>query len=598
MAHKQAEQRTLLDAENFSIRKATTAERDEVRELFERYVDPHWWPLPDRSLTIVAIDKQTGKLVGGVERDINNIENHYAGGGGLVVLPDFQHKGIGTALFKAMERELEAMGVTRIEIYAVSEYGWRIARGQGYEYDEKTRARLKEGGLPEDRFVKNEKLPMTKEFGRKPDIQKGEPQLSSLQRKPFEKAAQDIGEAKRQVTMLVTWGCHTPERQFTKDVAEFIEKNRGERDMQIHELKSFTHWNDIADAHYERTGRDYSDRKQFAMQKTEHFRNLRAYNEMLRVAKEEGASAVVDLHHSPGANHAEWQVYRNSKPSELKSNPFVYVDIISKEVFEEYSKIPDINIVFKDAPPGVRPLKRVDRVRAYLGGFEYRDEKSVENALRERRFVQIEAMVFHPEHKKGEECVVTPEEYREVVAGAADAVMRIYDHFNSKMLKKEQPARELETAAGIVKRTKEPGIRDVGKFYGVILKPSDSPEERKTGSIYVISKKVGDVGLEARRVLIKDGLREDDVIAEIFGFTPFWELTKSLASSMPDVEKPIQERFLHKGVGTAAMRLLLDELKSEGVAGAYCRTGVSEMQGLLKKFEFREICETAYFKRF
>jgi GNAT superfamily N-acetyltransferase len=422
MAHKQAEGRILLDAENFFIRKATPDEKDELHRLF---TGKNWWPFPDRALILVAIDKKTGNMIGGIERDINRIEEHYAGWGGLVVLPDFRDKGIGTALFKTMNRELEAMGVNRIEIYAVSEYGWRIARKEGYRYNEEAKAYLKEKGLPEDKFLKNEKLVMVKEFGREQ-----KPISSILQGKTFEKAAQDIGEAKKQITMLVTWGCHAPERQFTKDVAELIEKTKGGRGIKVHELKSFTHAMDIAERHWEKTGKDYSSRKQDALWKTEHFQNLRAYNETLRVAEEENASAIVDLHYFVFATHSP----HRAKPGEKQgSRPVVDVHASSKEVFEEYSKVPGIEMTLWEGAPGVRPLKRFDRLRASLSRFEYRNEKSVEDALRERRHVQIEAMVFHPEHKEGEKCEVSREEYKQLVAATADTVMRIYDHFNSKM---------------------------------------------------------------------------------------------------------------------------------------------------------------------
>jgi len=427
MVEKKAEERVLHEAENFFIRKANSDEKDEMHRLF---TEKNWWPFPDRALILVAIDKKTGNMIGGIERDINNIEKHYAGGGGLVVLPDFRNKGIGTALFKAMERELEAMGVNHIEIYAISEYGWRIARKEGYEYNEKAKAYLKEKGLPEDRFLKNEKLVMVKEFGKEQ-----KPIASILQRNPFEKAAQDIGEAKKQATVLVTWGCHAPERQFTKDVAELIEKTKGERDIRVHELKSFTHAMDIAEKHFEKTGKDYSSRKQDALWKTEHFQNLRAYNETLRIAEEENASAIVDLHYLTFATHSP----HRAKPGEKQgSRPIVDVHASSKEVFEEYSKVPSIEMTLWEGPPGVRPLKRFDRLRASLSRFEYRNEKSVEDALREHHYVQIEAMVFHPEHREGEKCEVSREEYRQLVAATADIVMRIYDHFNSKAKKREE----------------------------------------------------------------------------------------------------------------------------------------------------------------
>jgi len=270
-----------------------------------------------------------------------------------------------------------------------------------------------------------------KELGKR---EEESPIRSFTNRKRFKEAAQDVGEAKKQIVMLVTWGCHAPERQFTKDVAELIQKTKGDRGIKIHELKSFNHAMDIAERHWEKTGKDYSSRKQDALWKTEHFQNLRAYNETLRVAEEENASVIVDLHYSTFATHSP----HRAKPGEKQeSRPIVDVHASSKEVFEDYSKVPGIEITLWEGPPGVKPLKRFDRLKASLSRFKYRTEKSVEDALREYRYVQIEAMVFHPEHKEGEKCEVSRKEYRQLVAATADTVMRIYDHFNSKV-KKEQ----------------------------------------------------------------------------------------------------------------------------------------------------------------
>jgi hypothetical protein len=262
--------------------------------------------------------------------------------------------------------------------------------------------------------------------------EEGIPIEAILHKKGFEKAAQDIGGVKKQVVMLVTWGCHTPERQFTGDVAERIQKVKGERDIKIHELKSFRHSSDIVDEHWKKTGKDYSDRKQFALQKTENFKVWRTFNEMLRVAGDENASVIVDLHCSP-PTHAPFEVYTNSKLTKLESNPIVYVEANSRELFEEYSKIRGINVTLWEASPVPGRLKMIDRLKVFLSRFEYPNDKVITEELREHRHVYLEGFVLHLPHNEGEKCKISKEEYEKVVASAADTVIKIYDHFNSKL---------------------------------------------------------------------------------------------------------------------------------------------------------------------
>jgi GNAT superfamily N-acetyltransferase len=603
MAHKQREERILHDAEEFRIRKATPAQRDELRKLFEEHIDKNWWPLPDRALTIAAIDKKTGKLIGGIERDINNIKEHYASGAGLVVLPDFRDKGIGTALAKTMDKELEAMGVTRVSIVVASDDAWKIYRKEGYEYDAKTKAYLKEKGLPEDRFV--EKLPMTKELGREPAREVFHVEVS---REGFEKAAQDIGGVKKQIGMLVTLGFHADEKQFTEDVARYIQKARGERDITVHELKPAIKSLDMISEKYDKTGKGYSYRKQMSLQRKGHFQVLRDLTEMRKVAEKEKADVVIDLHYASIQHDPKFfMLYSASNPAPktmgLENNaPLTWGLAYTKESFDEYSKIPGINVLsfcpdnYSVGAP--EPIRRIDRLRAFLDSGYRLDQSPVETAkekLAGYSPVTIEGFVLHEPHKQGEKCEMSRELYEKVVAATGDAVIRIYDHFNSKLLKKEPAKGGVETSVGIVKLREESSVREIGRSFEVILKPSDSSEERKIGTVGAIFEKIGGIEeFQARYALIKNGLREDDRIANISSFAPFWELTKELA---PDVEKSIQERFMRKRIGTAAMGLLLDELKSERIIGVYCQTGVKEMRGLLKKFEFQEICETAYFKK-
>jgi len=164
MTYKQANKRILYDAEDFYLRETKPTERKELQKLFEKHIQLE---LPERVLSIVAIDKKTGKLIGGILRDMKRMEEHIADGAGLVVLPTYHKKGIGTELVKAMEKKMEENGITYISVRVLSEYAWRIYRKLDYTYDAETKACLKRNGLPEDTFVIG--ADMVKEFGR-PEI--------------------------------------------------------------------------------------------------------------------------------------------------------------------------------------------------------------------------------------------------------------------------------------------------------------------------------------------------------------------------------------------------------------------------------------------
>jgi ribosomal protein S18 acetylase RimI-like enzyme len=175
MAYKQAE-RILYENENFFIKEAKPAEREELFKLFEKHilkgtfegVDEGKRRPPENLLSLVAMDKKRGVLAGGIERDMANADEHLASTAGLVVKPDFRGKGIGKKLVEIADLEMEKYGIERVTAIVSSEGGWKIYRAQGYYYDEETKAHLRAEGIPEDRFVKT--VPMVKEFGGEPAL--------------------------------------------------------------------------------------------------------------------------------------------------------------------------------------------------------------------------------------------------------------------------------------------------------------------------------------------------------------------------------------------------------------------------------------------
>jgi N-acetylglutamate synthase-like GNAT family acetyltransferase len=163
--HKQAEERILHDAEEFYIRKAKPSEQEKLHEIFRGYYNVIWWYPHKNALSLVAIDKKTGRLIGGIEREVDK-EECCAEGAGLAVLPDFQKRGVGASLVHAIDNELEKMGIKNIKTVASSEGSWKIFRKQGYHYTPAEEWELKMKGVPKDKFV--EPVEMFKEFGREP----------------------------------------------------------------------------------------------------------------------------------------------------------------------------------------------------------------------------------------------------------------------------------------------------------------------------------------------------------------------------------------------------------------------------------------------
>jgi GNAT superfamily N-acetyltransferase len=154
MAHQVA-LRVLHDSESYCIREAAPDDVEPLLKMFKKDMSTKWVDqyhnLPGKKFALVAVDKETNKVIGGIERVVD-VESGNATGVGFAVLKDFRKKGIGTTLLKVMDEELKNMGVKCITTLPVSKKGWKILKENGYEYEEFIKAFLSAAGRS-GRFV-------------------------------------------------------------------------------------------------------------------------------------------------------------------------------------------------------------------------------------------------------------------------------------------------------------------------------------------------------------------------------------------------------------------------------------------------------------
>lgn len=89
MSQKLASERIFYNSEKYLIKEASASERAELHGMFIKFLIRGWIPSPGENLTMVVIDKETDKIIGGMERNID-AENRKALGRGFLVLPGFQ----------------------------------------------------------------------------------------------------------------------------------------------------------------------------------------------------------------------------------------------------------------------------------------------------------------------------------------------------------------------------------------------------------------------------------------------------------------------------------------------------------------------------
>jgi GNAT superfamily N-acetyltransferase len=138
MAHQVA-LRVLHDSENYCIREAAPDEVEPLLKMFKKDMSKKWVDqyhnLPGKKFALVALDKETNKVIGGIERVVD-FDTGNATGVGFAVLKDFRRRGIGITLLKVMDDELKNMGVTCITTVPTSKNAAEFLKENGYEYEE------------------------------------------------------------------------------------------------------------------------------------------------------------------------------------------------------------------------------------------------------------------------------------------------------------------------------------------------------------------------------------------------------------------------------------------------------------------------------
>jgi N-acetylglutamate synthase-like GNAT family acetyltransferase len=116
MAFKIAQEKILHDSERFYIREAKPGEVDALHAIFRETLGSGYTEPKGDRLTLIAVDKETNKVIGGDDIEIN-LRLGTASGGGLVVLPQYRKQGVGKALSKVMGEELRKMNVVEIVVF-------------------------------------------------------------------------------------------------------------------------------------------------------------------------------------------------------------------------------------------------------------------------------------------------------------------------------------------------------------------------------------------------------------------------------------------------------------------------------------------------
>ncbi len=153
MAYKTIEGKIFYNSEKYYITEANASEIAELHEMFNKFVAKGWSPSPGENLTMVVINKETNKIIGGMERNID-AENRKARGRGLVILPEFQWKGIGTILIKTMDNKLKEDGILYVETLPTKD-SYKLFMENGYDWSPAVREWIKEVGFSKDKFLKN-----------------------------------------------------------------------------------------------------------------------------------------------------------------------------------------------------------------------------------------------------------------------------------------------------------------------------------------------------------------------------------------------------------------------------------------------------------
>jgi GNAT superfamily N-acetyltransferase len=146
----------LHDAEQFYIKEAGWRETRELHQLFRDTFSDDWKAPPGGKLVLIAIDKNTNKIIGGIERAVD-LKSASAKGDSLAVPPEFRKQHIGTALLEAMDAELKKMGIKKV-ITMPTEKSWNIFRKHGYDRPDEVKEELRMRNADEKEHIPGEKL--------------------------------------------------------------------------------------------------------------------------------------------------------------------------------------------------------------------------------------------------------------------------------------------------------------------------------------------------------------------------------------------------------------------------------------------------------
>jgi N-acetylglutamate synthase-like GNAT family acetyltransferase len=158
MVVKLLERKEILhDSGEFYIKEAGWRETKELHKLFRETFADDWKVPPGDKFVLIAIDKNTNKIIGGIERRVD-IKSASAKGVGLAVLPEFRKKQhIGTVLLETMDAELKKMGIKEV-VTMPTDKSWSIFRKHGYDRPDEVKEELRMKNADEKERIAGEKL--------------------------------------------------------------------------------------------------------------------------------------------------------------------------------------------------------------------------------------------------------------------------------------------------------------------------------------------------------------------------------------------------------------------------------------------------------
>ena len=156
MAFKFLNKETIHDSEEFHIKEAGWRETRELHQVFKDAFSDKWKGVPSSKFVLVALDKKSGKVIGGIESAVD-IKLALADEKSFAVSPEFRDKGVGTALLQTMHNELKRLGVRKVTTVP-TEKSWNIFRKHGYDYPPAMKAELRIRNLDEKGYAEGAKL--------------------------------------------------------------------------------------------------------------------------------------------------------------------------------------------------------------------------------------------------------------------------------------------------------------------------------------------------------------------------------------------------------------------------------------------------------